>query len=99
MTSGRIWAGVLLAVTLGACSGGAEHAKPLHVVLIVVDTLRADHLSTYGYHRATSPVLDALAKEGAVFENAVSQCSWTQPSMVSMMTSAYLADEVTRIPD
>ncbi|HUR28274.1 MAG TPA: sulfatase [Planctomycetota bacterium] len=97
MTSGRM-AGVLLALICGACSGESEPTKPLHVVLIVVDTLRADHLSTYGYHRPTSPVLDALAKEGALFEHAVSQCSWTQPSMVSMMTGAYLQDELRAIP-
>jgi arylsulfatase A-like enzyme len=100
MTSVRMrWAGALLAVACGACSSGeSSQKKPLHVVLIVVDTLRADHLSTYGYHRPTSPALDALAKEGALFEHAVSQCSWTQPSMVSMMTGAYLQDELRAIP-
>ncbi|HTF88507.1 MAG TPA: sulfatase [Planctomycetota bacterium] len=88
---------VLCAAAFPAC--GSDYRKPRHVVLIVVDTLRADHLSTYGYRRPTSPELDKLAAEGAVFEHAVSQCSWTQPSMVSMMTGAYLADELREIPE
>src|SRR5689334_14984156 len=98
MGSGRApMAGWLLAAcTLAACSG--SHEKPRHVVLSVVDTLRADHLSTYGYRRPTSPELDELAKEGVVFEHAVSQCSWTQPSMVSLMTGNYLQDELRAIP-
>ncbi len=89
----------LLFASAAATSGcGSSTPKPLHVVLIVVDTLRADHLSTYGYRRPTSPELDKLAKEGVVFENAVSQGSWTVPSMVSMMTGAYIAEELVRIP-
>ncbi|MEO6711466.1 MAG: sulfatase [Planctomycetota bacterium] len=92
-----LFAIALAAAAFPAC--GSNSRKPLHVVLIVVDTLRADHLSTYGYRRPTSPELDRLAAEGAVFEHAVSQCSWTQPSMVSMMTGAYLADELRAIPE
>jgi len=85
--------------TLGllAC-GGSQGPAPRHVVLIVVDTLRADHLSTYGYRRPTSPELDKLAAEGVVFERAVSQGAWTIPSMVSMLTGAYIADELIGIP-
>lgn len=95
----RLWCflSVVVAGLLAACTDQAP-PRPRHVVLIVVDTLRADHLSTYGYKRPTSPELDKLAAEGAVFRRAVSQGSWTQPSMVSMMTSSYLSDEVTRIP-
>ncbi len=90
----------LLVASAAATSGcGSSTPKPLHVVLIVVDTLRADHLSTYGYRRPTSPELDKLAREGVVFENAVSQGSWTVPSMVSMMTGAYIAEELVRIPE
>ncbi len=89
----------LLAACAAAINGcGSSVPRPMHVVLIVVDTLRADHLSTYGYQRPTSPELDKLAKEGVVFENAVSQAAWTQPSIVSMMTSSYLAEELQKIP-
>ncbi len=96
----RIAALLTLLVACGVASFGCGSSapKPLHVVLIVVDTLRADHLSTYGYRRPTSPELDKLAKEGVVFENAVSQAAWTAPSMVSMMTGAYLAEELINIP-
>jgi arylsulfatase A-like enzyme len=57
-----------------------------NVVVIVVDTLRADHLSTYGYPRKTSPNLDRIAEEGVLFENAISASSWTLPSHASLMT-------------
>ena len=60
-----------------------------NVIVIVVDTLRADHLSAYGYERETSPFLDSLAAEGVRFENAISPSSWTQPSHASMLTGRY----------
>ncbi|MFQ5665226.1 MAG: sulfatase [Candidatus Binatia bacterium] len=60
-----------------------------NVVVIVVDTLRADHLSSYGYARATSPNLDRIAREGVVFENACSTSSYTLPSHASLLTGRY----------
>src|SRR6266496_567463 len=57
-----------------------------NVLVIVIDTLRADHLSSYGYSHPTSPNIDGLAREGVLFENAVSNCSWTYPSHVSLVT-------------
>jgi arylsulfatase A-like enzyme len=60
-----------------------------NVIVIVVDTLRADHLSSYGYERETSPFMDSLAAEGVRFENAISPSSWTQPSHASMLTGRY----------
>jgi arylsulfatase A-like enzyme len=60
-----------------------------NVLLILVDTLRADHLSSYGYNRQTSPNIDALAREGALFENAISDSSWTYPSHVSLVTGRH----------
>jgi arylsulfatase A-like enzyme len=59
------------------------------VILISCDTLRADHLSCYGYRRETTPNLDALAKEGVLFENAISPETWTLPSHASMFTGLY----------
>jgi arylsulfatase A-like enzyme len=56
------------------------------VVLVVVDSLRADHVSSYGYSRPTTPHLDALAREGVLFENAVSQAPWTGASVASLLT-------------
>ncbi len=64
-------------------------AEAPNVIVIVVDTLRADHLSSYGYERDTSPFMDRLAAEGVRFENAISPSSWTQPSHASMLTGRY----------
>jgi glucan phosphoethanolaminetransferase (alkaline phosphatase superfamily) len=62
---------------------------PKGIILISLDTLRADHLGVYGYHRDTSPAIDAFARESTVFENAVVQSPWTLPSHMSVMTSLY----------
>ena len=58
----------------------------MKVILLVIDTLRADHLGCYGYHRETSPNLDRLAKEGVLFERAYPSDVPTQPSFTSMFT-------------
>ena len=63
--------------------------NPKSLVLISVDTLRADHLSAYGYARETSPRVDALAAEGVLFERAFSQSPKTASSHMSLMTGLY----------
>src|SRR5437899_3020712 len=64
--------------------------SPARVIFIGVDTLRADHLSSYGYFRNTSPELDRFAAEDAIFfERAHASASWTLPSMTSVFTSTY----------
>ena len=62
---------------------------PRCVLLIVIDCLRADHVSSYGYERATTPTLDALAEEGVLWEQAHSLSSWTKPSVASLLTGLY----------
>jgi arylsulfatase A-like enzyme len=57
------------------------------VVLISIDTLRRDHVGLYGYPKPTTPRLDALGREGIVFDDAVSVSSWTLPAHFSMMTA------------
>lgn len=57
-----------------------------NIVLIVLDTVRADHLSCYGYSRPTTPRLSQLAARGVLFENAISPSSWTLPSITSILT-------------
>ena len=65
----------------------ASAARPPNVLLISIDTLRADHLSLYGYRRRTSPHLDAWAAGSAVvFEHAVVSAPWTLPSHASLLT-------------
>jgi arylsulfatase A-like enzyme len=63
--------------------------KDLNLVFILVDTLRADRLSSYGYTRPTSPILDEIAAHGILFERVVSQSSWTKTSMASMWTATH----------
>lgn len=60
-----------------------------HVVLIVVDTLRADKLGAWGHPEPVSPELDDLAARGVRFERVVAQSSWTRPSIGSLVTSRY----------
>ena len=62
---------------------------PPNVLLITVDTLRADHLGSYGFELDTSPRIDALAAEGVLFERAIAASSRTVPSHASIMTSRY----------
>ena len=67
-------------------------APPLsrpNVVLIVIDALRADKLGSYGCRQATSPSLDLLAATGVQFDRVLAQCSWTRPSIGSLLTSRY----------
>ena len=63
--------------------------RPTPVILISVDTLRADHLSCYGYRSLSTPNLDSLARGGTVFEQISSQVPITLPSHVSLLTSSY----------
>lgn len=60
-----------------------------YVFLISADTLRADHLPTYGYHRETAPNIHHFSKDAVVFENTYSQSPWTLPSHMSLFTSLY----------
>lgn len=72
-------------------SPGAKDDQRPNVILISLDTLRADHLGCYGYSRPTSPALDALASDGVRFDEALSTSSWTLPAHVSMLTSLTVA--------
>jgi len=84
-----------LALGLACCSPAADEAPAdsvsgvRNLLLITVDTLRADHLGTYGYPRPTSPHLDRFAEQAVVFDAAQSSSSWTLPGIASIMTSFY----------
>ena len=60
-----------------------------NLVLVVVDTLRPDHLGAYGYGRPSSPHIDALASQGVVFDQAISQAPWTGASLASLLTGLF----------
>ncbi len=69
----------------------ASAARRPNVIFLLLDTLRADRLSSYGYGRATTPNLDAFAQEGLLFEQARSQAACTFPSVNSILTSRWPA--------
>jgi arylsulfatase A-like enzyme len=88
--TGAICATAIIAIELVTAWGFSEPAESApNIVLITVDTFRADHLGSYGYHRATSPQLDELAARGVRFDRAWSQAPWTLPSMATAHTSLY----------
>jgi arylsulfatase A-like enzyme len=70
-------------------SASPRSARKPSIILISADALRPDHLGCYGYGRNTSPNIDQLARDSVLFENAVSQASWTLPSVSSLFTSLY----------
>lgn len=74
---------------IAACELVPVESKRPNVLVFLVDTLRADHLGTYGYARDTSPHMDALAAEGVRFDFAFSSSSWTRPAVASLLTSVY----------
>jgi len=92
-TGSRLSAAVCLlclCLLVAGCSGGnGAPARRPDLILILLDTVRRDHIGAYGYGRDTTPVIDSLARDGLVFERAVAQSSWTLPSFGSLMTSRY----------
>ena len=77
---------VATAVAAMGCSG--RDPRP-NVLLVVVTGLRADHVSSYGYPRTTTPSIDALAAEGALFQTAIAPAGWGPSSQASMLTGLY----------
>jgi arylsulfatase A-like enzyme len=63
-----------------------------NVILISIDTLRADHVSCYGYHRKTTPNIDKIASEGTIFYRNYSTGVWTPPGHASMLTGLYVSE-------
>lgn len=85
MDAARRAAAIALAAALSGCAGGDGPDGP-SVLLVTVDTTRADHLGAYGYPFGTTPFLDRLAAEGVVFEAAYAPMPQTLPSHATMMT-------------
>jgi arylsulfatase A-like enzyme len=86
-----VWISLAAAAAAGVGGMVAHTRAPRrpNVVVVLIDTLRADHLPTYGYPRATAPFVDSLAHDGVVFESAWSTSSWTAPATASLFTSLY----------
>ena len=89
----------LALLATAACTSEPEVPHPKNVLLLVVDTLRADRLGCYGYGRETSPNIDSLAASGTLYENCYSQACWTVPSMISMMSGVFVTQRETALPD
>jgi len=91
MLKKRTYSTLLFLVVFGAGAvllNAVMHTRP-NVVLIIIDTLRADKLGCYGFPGDISPELDKMAKKGVQFNNVIAQSSWTRPSIGSMLTSLY----------
>ncbi len=79
--------GSILGLT-GCAPSEMSEEKSDNVVVVVIDTLRRDHLATYGYGRQTAPFLDRLARQGAALDG-VSPTSWTKPATASLLTGLH----------
>ncbi|MEQ8768859.1 MAG: sulfatase [Planctomycetota bacterium] len=92
-----LWS-LLILTSLTASCGDEEPAStdvgtgPPNVVIFLMDTMRADRLSVYGYDRPTSPRMEELAEEAIVFESAHAPAPWTLPSVASLMLSSFLSE-------
>ena len=85
---GKILLAVGLAVALCPLTCRQPEPPP-NVLILLLDTLRADRLGAYGNKRGLTPFLDELAARGAVFRNTASTSSWTIPAVISLFTSRY----------
>jgi len=85
---GGLAAGLSGSLWLSGC-GKRPQGKGPNIVFILIDALRADRLGTYGHPGGYSPTLDAIAAKSVVFERAIAQAPWTQPSIASLFCSRY----------
>ena len=106
-----VWVAVIAALYAGApaiarrvqehrqiTNASSPHNVP-NVLVVIVDALRADHLSTYGYQRETSPHISQFASRGVLFRNAISAASWTLPSHASILTGRLPHEHQADRPD
>jgi arylsulfatase A-like enzyme/Tfp pilus assembly protein PilF len=84
----RMSPAILLAIGLAAYPGAVQPARP-DVLLVTIDTLRADRLGSHGYKAARTPVLDRLAAEGVRFADATTHAPLTYPAHVAILTGRY----------
>ncbi len=102
-------AGVAFACAAAQSSGpptilaAADRSVAPNLILVVIDTLRRDHLGCYGYSRPTSPKLDAFAHDAALFDHCLAPSSWTEPSTASLLSGLYPprhgCHEYAKLPD
>jgi arylsulfatase A-like enzyme len=68
---------------------GKEGGRPANIIILLVDSLRPDHLSAYGYPLPTSPAIDRLAREGVLYRRCYAASNWTVPTHASLFTGLY----------
>jgi choline-sulfatase len=83
------WLAFFVALSVGLWGCRTATKKSHNILIISVDTLRADHLGCYGYKGVVTPNLDALASEGVLFERAIAQVPLTWPSHAAIFTGTY----------
>lgn len=83
------WAGWKKPLVVHSIKRLVPQKKKNNVILVSLDTLRADHIGCYGYKKNTTPNLDRFALEGIQFMKTISQCCWTLASHMSILTSLY----------
>src|SRR5580765_4501012 len=85
----RQWTAIAFAGLVCACSRTPETPRPRNLLLITIDTLHADRVGAYGYARARTPRLDALAAAGVRFERAYAAAPITLPSHATILSGRY----------
>lgn len=80
---------ILTILFSGGCSRNILGKKPENVILITLDTVRADHLSCYGHPFETAPNISSFVDKSTLFTRAISQSSWTLPAHASILTGVY----------
>jgi len=90
-----VYGGLAGSLWVSGCSEKQQGKRP-NVLLITLDTTRADHLSCYGYFRQTSPNLDKLAAESVLYRKAIATSSWTLPSHASLFTGKFTSSHGAR---
>ena len=95
LTLGLLWSLVFAIVGCERRPAGSQEgvlpadAPPPDVIFLLIDALRADRLGVYGHKGGLSPAMDAIAAEGIIFDRAIAQAPWTQPSVASLFCSYY----------
>jgi hypothetical protein len=85
----ELWLECARPFVLGACEFVQGMPEKPNILVFLIDTLRQDHVSCYGYERETTPHIDQLRSDGVLFARLMPQSSWTRPSVASLLTGTY----------
>ncbi len=91
MRGGLLAASALLIASIAPACGRAAAQRP-NILVVVISSLRADHVSAYGYARATTPTIDGLASEGALYATALTPTPWAPAAHASILSGRYISE-------